>query len=128
LISVLGVKLLGLQVMQAYYPEDPAFEELVKNTQAQGPYMMQEGFLFKGNKLCIHACPLRGLLVREAHRGSFARHFRLNKTLDILREHFHWPKMGEDVHRVLSRCFICHKAKNQFHQGLYTLLPILLRP
>jgi len=29
--------------------------------------MMQEGFLFKGNKLCIHAYPLMDLLVGEAY-------------------------------------------------------------
>jgi len=73
---------------------------------------MQEGFLLKGNKLCIPACPLRELFVREAHGGSLAGDFGMNKTLDILREHFHWPKMGEDVHRVVSRCSICRKAKS----------------
>jgi len=84
----------------------------VNNTPAQGPYVMQDGFLFEGNKLCIPACPLTDLLVREAHEGSLAWHFGMNKTLDILREHFHWPKMGEDVHRVVSRCSIFHKAKS----------------
>jgi len=66
--------------------------------------------------------------MREAHGGSLAGHFRMNKTLDILKEHFHWPKMGEDVHRVVSSCSIYHKAKSQFHQGLYTPLPVPLRP
>jgi len=61
----------------------------VKNTPAQVPYVIEGGFLFKGNKLCVPACPLRELLVREAHGGSLARHFGLNKTLDILREHFY---------------------------------------
>ena len=40
LVSVLGAKLLGLQAMQAYYLEDQACQDLVKNTPAQGPYMM----------------------------------------------------------------------------------------
>ena len=52
----------------------------------------------------------------------------MNKTFDILKEHFHWPKMGEDIHRVVSRCCICHKAQSQFHQGQYTPLPVPLRP
>jgi len=72
---------------------------------------MQDGFLFKGNKLCIPACPLRELLVREAHGESLAGHFGMNKALDILKEHFHWPRMGEDVHGVVSRCSIYHKAR-----------------
>jgi len=82
LISVLGAKLLGLQSMQAYYSEDSAFQGLVKNNLAQGPYLMQKGFLFKGRKLCVPSCPLRELLVREACEGSLADHFGLNKTLD----------------------------------------------
>ena len=36
--------------------------------------------------------------------------------------------MGGDVHKVISACSICHKAKNQFHQGLYTPLPMPLQP
>jgi len=35
--------------------------------------------------------------------------------------------MGEDVYKVMSRCSIFHKAKSQFHQGLYTLLLVPLR-
>jgi len=52
----------------------------------------------------------------------------MNKTLDIPKEHFHWPRMGEDVHRVVFRCSICHIAKSQFHQVLYAPLSIPLRP
>lgn len=89
---------------------------------------MQEGFLFKGNKLCVIACPLMELLVREAHGGFLAGHIGLNKTLKVIRDHFFWPKMGEDVHRVVSRCFIYHKVKSQFHYGLYTPLPVPVRP
>jgi len=31
---------------------------------------------------------------------------------------------SRDVHAVISKCSICLKAKSQFHQGLYTPLPI----
>jgi len=44
LISVIGAKLLGLQSIQTYYLEDSTFQELVGNTPAQGPYVMQDGF------------------------------------------------------------------------------------
>jgi len=32
--------------------------------------------------------------------------------------------MGGDVHKVITACSICHKAKSQFHQGLYTPLAV----
>jgi len=79
LILVLGAKLLRLQSMQSYYSEDAAFKELVKDTPSQAPYTLQEGFLFKGNKPCVLACPLRELLVRETHRGSLTSHFGLTR-------------------------------------------------
>jgi len=128
LISILGAKLLGLQVMQSHYPKDPSLKELIKDTIAQGPYTLQEGFLFKGNKLYVPAHPLRELLLKEAYGGSLAGHFGLNKTLDILREHFFSPKKGQDVHKIVSRCSIYHKAKSQLHQGLCTPHPVPLRP
>jgi len=40
LILVFGAKLLGLQAMQAYYPKDPTFQDLVNSNPAQGPYIM----------------------------------------------------------------------------------------
>jgi len=36
--------------------------------------------------------------------------------------------MGGDVHRVVTACSICHKAKSQFRQGLYTPLPVPAQP
>jgi len=113
----LGSKAVRITSHARLYREDPAFQNLVKNTLVQGPYVMQAGFLFKGNKLCILACPLKELLVRGARQRSLAGHFGLNKTLDILRECFHWPKLEEDVHKVVSRCSIYHKANSQFHQA-----------
>ena len=88
-ISVFEVKLLTLQSKQVYYSKDLAFKELVKNTPSQGSYLMQEGFLFKVNRLCVPSRPSRELLVRETREGSLIGHFRLNKTLDILKEHFY---------------------------------------
>jgi len=49
------------------------------------------------NRLCVPASFLRELLVREAHRGGLMGHFGVAKTLDVLHEHFYWPKMKIDV-------------------------------
>ena len=32
------------------------------------------------------------------------------------------------MYRVVTACSICHKAKSQFHQGLYTPLPVPMQP
>ena len=115
LLSVLEAKLLGFYSIKTLYIEDEDFKMVVEDSSTYSTYTLQEGFLFKGNKLYIPKSPLRDLIVKEAHERDLAGHFGINKTLEILKEHFYWPKIGEDVHKVISRCAICHMAKSHFH-------------
>ena len=126
LLAVMEARVLGFQFIHDHYKEDEDFKPYLNDQEGnkQGPYILQEGFLFKGNKLCIPKGPIRKLLVKEVHGGGLAGHFGINKTIDMLKEHFYWPRMGGDVHEVISKCPICQQAKSQFHQGLYTPLPI----
>jgi hypothetical protein len=57
-------------------------------------------YLFKENRLCVPASSLRELLIHEAHGGGLMGHFGVAKTLDVLHEHFYWPKMKRDVQRI----------------------------
>ena len=50
---------------------------------------------------------MRKLLVREAHGGGLMGHFGVRKTLDVLHEHFFWPKMTRGIGRVCARCVTC---------------------
>ncbi|XP_035544624.1 uncharacterized protein LOC118348007, partial [Juglans regia] len=88
-----------------------------------------DGYLFKESKLCLPNCSMRELLVREAHGGGLMGHFGVKKTLDILHEHFFWPKMKRDVNRICGRCITCRKAKSKvLPHGLYTPLPVPSEP
>lgn len=70
------------------YKEDTYFKEIY--TTIQNPmiynrsqwlgYMIQGGFLFKNNKLCIPKCSMRENLIKEKHSGGLSRHFGQNKT------------------------------------------------
>jgi hypothetical protein len=42
--------------------------------------MIQEGFMFKGNQLCIPKCSMRDILLKEKHSGGLSRHFGHDKT------------------------------------------------
>ncbi|XP_057522562.1 uncharacterized protein LOC130802564 [Amaranthus tricolor] len=86
------------------------------------------GFLFKGNRLCIPKCPIRSLLIHEAHGGGLAGHFGVQKTMELLHAHFYWPNMLATVHHVVARCSTCQRAKMVFQKGLYKPLPIPERP
>jgi len=56
-------------------------------------------------------------------------HFGIHKTYDMLHEHFFWPKMKHDVHKVCSQCFKCKAAKSRTQpNGLYTPLNVPNEP
>jgi len=63
LLSILEAKVLGFHSIQAIYKEDVDFKSLVEEIPKDGPYTVQEGYIFKHNKLCIHKCSLKELLV-----------------------------------------------------------------
>ncbi|RDX79368.1 hypothetical protein CR513_40222, partial [Mucuna pruriens] len=56
-------------------------------------------------------------------------HFGVQKTLEILQEHFFWPHMKRNVHKFCDHCLVCKKAKSKVKpHGLYTPLPIPTSP
>ncbi|XP_074303235.1 uncharacterized protein LOC141637674 [Silene latifolia] len=98
------------------------------NVVADALSRRHDGYLFKGNRLCIPNGSIRELLIREAHGGAIAGHFGVNKTNDVLSEHFYWPKMSKDVQEIVAKCVVCQKAKSTFNKGLYTPLPVPTQP
>jgi hypothetical protein len=65
------------------------------------------------------------VLLQESHASGLAGHFGVQKTLDMLGDHFFWPHMRHDVQRYVERCTTCLKAKSRLNpHGLYTPLPI----
>jgi len=75
------------------------------------------------------ACERGQGLVREAHGGGLMGHFEVKRTLDILHEHFFWPKMKHDVEKICNRCIARKKAKSKvLPHGLYTPLQVPNEP
>jgi len=55
--------------------------------------------------------------------------FGVRKTLEILHEHFFWPRMRRDVTRICGRCITCRKVKSKvLPHGLYTPFPVPSEP
>ena len=82
-------KVLGFHSIEALCIEDKDFKEVVDDPSTFGSFTLQYGFLFKENKLCVPKSSLRELIVKEAHGGALADHPVINKTLEILEEHFY---------------------------------------
>ena len=131
LVSILNAKLLGFEYVKELYANDDDFASVYGACEKAtfGKFYRLDGYLFRENKLCVPNSSMRELLVREAHRGGLMGHFGVRKTLDVLHEHFFWPKMKRDVEKACARCITCRQAKSRvLPHGLYTPLPVPSAP
>lgn len=77
LLSTLQVKVIGFEVLKDLYEDDEDLGEIWKKC-AEGPHRQfhqQEGYLFKGNQLCLPRCSLREMVLHDCHAGGLAGHF-----------------------------------------------------
>ncbi|PKI67449.1 hypothetical protein CRG98_012033 [Punica granatum] len=96
--------------------EAKGLQRQVNELLEKGPLRSMPSILGESSKLqdvrnCIPSRSVRELLMREAHAEGFAGHFGEKRTLEIVKEHFYWPQMIRDVHRIIERCITCKKAK-----------------
>jgi hypothetical protein len=115
LLISMSAKMLGFEYVKDMYADDANFSDVYKacDKATFRKFYKHDGYLFKESKLCVPSCSMRELLVREAHGGGLMGYFGVKKTLDILHEHFFWPKMKRDVNRICGRCITCRKAKSK---------------
>src|SRR5262249_19363277 len=131
LISTLSTKLLGFEHLKELYEDDLDFANVYRACEhaAFHGFYRNDGFLFRNGKLCIPQSSIRELLVREAHSGGLMGHFGVDKTLDILHEHFFWPNMRKHVVKICAQCISCRQAKSRVQPyGLYMPLPVPKHP
>jgi hypothetical protein len=132
MLSQLDFKIFGLQTLKAQYVDDSDFKDAFAHCvtgKPWGKFHMQDGFLFRSNKLCVPASSIRLLLLQEAHGGGLMGHFGVFKTHEVLAAHFFWPRMRLDGERLVARCTTCQKAKSRLHNhGLYMPLPVPTSP
>ena len=104
-LNIMNTRFLGFEYVKELYANDSDFFETYKACRhsAFDNFYMMDGYLFKENRLCVLASSLRELLIREAHGGDLKSHFGVAKTLDVLHEHFYWPKMKRDVQRICEQ-------------------------
>ena len=131
LLTSVSSKLLGFEYVKDMYATDSDFCDIYLACErgAFDKFYRHDDYLFRDNKLCVPNCSMRELLVREAHSGGLMGHFGVKKTLDMLHEHFYWPKMRRHVERICSTCIACRRAKSKvLPHGLYTPLPVPTDP
>jgi hypothetical protein len=83
MLSQLDCKIFGLQTLKEQYTDDSDFKDILmhcKGGKPWGKFHVNDGFLFRANKLCIPASSVRLLLLQEAHGGGLMGHFGVYKT------------------------------------------------
>ena len=72
---------------------------------------------------------MRENLIKEKHSGGMAGHFGQDKTISILREHYFWPQISQDVKKFVQSCQVCQVAKGfSYNTGLYQPLLVPSKP
>jgi hypothetical protein len=129
MLSQLDHKFFGLESFKELYATDIDFKDAYNNCREgrmSNKYVLQDGLLYRANKLCVLPSFVRLLFLQKTHGGGLMGHFGVKKTKDVLAAHFFWPKMRHDVERYVSRCTICNKPKTRLNpHGLYMPLHIL---
>jgi hypothetical protein len=128
MLSQLDRNFFGLESIKELYATDVDFKDAYENyreARTWNKYVLQDGLLYRANKLCVPASSVRLLFLQEAHGGGLMGHFGVKKTENVLAAHLFWPKMRRDVERYVSWCTTCNKAKSRLNlYGLYMPLPV----
>ncbi|GJT04569.1 putative nucleotidyltransferase, ribonuclease H [Tanacetum coccineum] len=128
LLVFMQVDVSGLDVIRKQLTLDPYFSIVLQGVQyGQKPdFNIHDGFLFKGNQLCILDTSLRLKIIKELHgEGHVGRH----RTLQLVQASYFWPTMRKEVDRYVKRCRICQVSKGTTtNAGLYMPLHVPLQP
>uniref|UniRef100_A0A2N9HAC1 RNA-directed DNA polymerase n=1 Tax=Fagus sylvatica TaxID=28930 RepID=A0A2N9HAC1_FAGSY len=127
LLTTLSCEVTGFDLIPEYYVSDPFFSQVLHdmNDKKSRDYLMINGYLFKGNQLCLPKGSLRLFVIQELHAGGLGGHFGRDKIEALVKQRYFWPSLKRDVARFVQRCLVCQKAKGGVQNtGLYQPLPI----
>ncbi|GJS76143.1 putative nucleotidyltransferase, ribonuclease H [Tanacetum coccineum] len=86
-------------------------------------FFLHNGFLFKGNQLCIPDSSLCLQIIKELHGEG-----HVNRTLQLVQVSYFWPTMRKEVDRYVKRCRMCQVSKGtSTNADLYMPLPVPLQ-
>ncbi|GJZ15241.1 putative nucleotidyltransferase, ribonuclease H [Tanacetum coccineum] len=128
LLVTMHVDVPGLDVIRDMVAVDPYFSIVLLGVQAgeKPDFFLHNGFLFKGNQLCIPDSSLRLQIIKELHGEG---HVGRDRTLQLVQASYFWPTMRKEVDRYVKRCRVCQVSKGTAtNAGLYMPLPVPLQP
>ena len=56
---------------------------------------------------------LQAKIILEAHEPPFCGHFGAKRTCEIVSRNFWWPRLQEDVERLVCTCDVCQRVQSR---------------
>lgn len=87
MLIILCNELIIFDNIPSQYAGDEDFNSIwlqCKNFEKKGDFHIQEGYLFKGNQLCIPNISLRPQLIKELYEEGIFAHDGHDKTISLL--------------------------------------------
>jgi hypothetical protein len=91
LLTTMKSEELGFEFLKDYLCSDPFFGPILGDVTsgAKSDFGLYNGFLFKGNQLCISNFSIRLKIIQECHNEG---HMGRDKTVQLVVEQFYWFK------------------------------------
>lgn len=92
LLITIRAKVIGFECLKELYAEDEDFRNTWSKCQQglshEGMHI-HEGYLFRGNQLCIPRSSLREQIIHELHGSGLGGHLRRDKTVALAKERYY---------------------------------------
>jgi len=115
--------------LQARDPSCQAAAETVRASRTRSSYRLEDGLLlFKDRLVVPPQGTLRRVLLERHHDDPRAGHGGIGRTLELLKRHFHWEGIADDVAKYIAECSTCQGNRVPRHKPYGKLKSLPLPP
>lgn len=114
-----------LERVRIAYQDDETCRALLQQNDTT-EFTVRDGMIYKNHRLCIpRITAIINTVLHEYHDSPMACHRGVDKTHDMIIQHYYWQHMYDDIKQYVQSCMVCqqNKASNQSTPGLLLQRP-----